>query len=205
MIDGGKHAASVAAHHPADHRGRPHHLAALSLAVLAGLGLTGGATPLLAQPESARGPFNVSAEFLAGLPDSLLGAKASRFGGSTVTYFPRRLGSGPMVMIGAGPNSRTSTVDMLRTSARTAFHESGLREIMREGTFAAPKWPGALTFFGEYLAGSGLKQVWSADTGSDFIAVTVTYFDRKDSARIETAVAEKIFGGAVVTAAKPAE
>ena len=51
----------------------------------------------------------------------------------------------------------------------------------------------------------GLKQVWSLDDRHRRVIVMVTYFKAKDSARIEAAVAEKIFGGAVVTAAKPTE
>lgn len=186
----------------ADLRGRAHNLAPLTPRLLAALALACGAAPLSAQPTSAPALSAVSQDFIAGLPKSLLGAKARRFAGS-ISYFPRQMG-GPMVMIGALPTSRTSTYDQLRSSARSAYGQSGLREIVREGNFQAPRWPGALTFFGEYVAGSGRKQVWSLQAVTDSVTVTATYFDPRDSARIEAAIRD-VLGGAVLTASKPTE
>jgi hypothetical protein len=90
----------------------------------------------------------------------------------------------------------------MAVQVRGSFHESGLREVVREGTFTTPKWPNATTFFGEYVAGSGRKQSWTVISGEDRINVMVTYYKAKDGPRLEAEVAQKIFGGAVVTAGK---
>src|SRR5687768_11812130 len=109
-------------------------------------------------------------EILAALPDSLLGAAALRMPGSPlVTYFPRRLGRDPMVGVIATRSTGLSTPDEIRSGAREAFHESGIREVIREGSFTTPKWPGARTFFGEYRTGMGFKQSWTVETGRERI------------------------------------
>jgi hypothetical protein len=202
---------------PVDRSGGRHHLAkAVRLATVA-LALIGGGAmaqvqTALAEPAPAPGPpLAVSTiapadEVLAGLPETLLGSPARRIAGSPlVIFFPASLGKDPMVGVIAARSTDTSSLDMLRTNARGAFHESGLRRIIREGSFTTPKWPGARTFFGEYQTGSGFKQSWSVETGTARIGVVATYFDSKDSDRVQAEVSDKIFGGAVITASKPTE
>jgi hypothetical protein len=155
---------------------------------------------------SSEPPVRPAEELLASLPDTLLGAAALRMPGSElVTYFPMRLGKDPMVGVVAGPLDKPSTIESIRDSSRGAFHESGLRTIVREGTFTTPKWPGARTFFGEYVTGSGFKQSWTVETDEVRVSAIATYFRKKDAERVQAEVAEKIFGGAVVEAAQPAE
>jgi hypothetical protein len=154
----------------------------------------------------APGGIVAAEDVLAALPDTLLGAAALRIPGSElVTYFPRAIGRDPMVGVIAGRETSISTLEVLRASARGAFHESGLRRVIREGSFTTPKWPGANSFFGEYETGTGFKQSWTLETGRERISVIATYFRKGDSQRVRAEVADKIFGGAVVTASKPTE
>jgi hypothetical protein len=145
-------------------------------------------------------------EVLAALPETLLGAAALRMPDSPlITYFPRNLGRDPMTGVIATRGTELSSPEQLRTDTRGAFHESPFLQVIREGTISTPKWPSAHTFFGEYRTNMGFKQSWTVQTGTERIGVIVTFFKKKDSARVQAEVAEKIFGGATVTAAKPAE
>jgi hypothetical protein len=91
---------------------------------------------------------------------------------------------------------------------RTRVHGSGklrARQILREGTFATPKWPGASTHFIEYVGSEFSHQDWHLMSGKLGITVMVTYDSKKDGRRAEALVARNILGGAVVSAGKPVE
>ncbi len=142
-------------------------------------------------------------EIIAALPDTLLGAVALKMPNSPVVmYMPKRLGQDPLALVMATRGSELPAAENIADQVRGSFHESGLRQIVREGTFTTPKWPAATTFFGEYVAGSGRKQSWTVIDGDVRLSVMVTYFKAKDGPRVQAEVAEKIFGGAVITAGK---
>lgn len=142
-------------------------------------------------------------EIIAALPDTLVGAVALKMPDSPlVMYMPRRLGQDPLALVMATRGSDLPSAENMAGQVRGSFHESGLREIVREGTFTTPKWPNAITFFGEYVAGSGRKQSWTVIDGDVRVNVMVTYFKAKDGPRLEAEVSEKIFGGAVIKAGK---
>ncbi len=144
-----------------------------------------------------------AADIIAALPDTLVGAVALKMPDSPlVMYMPRSLGRDPLALVMATRGSELPRAENIAEQVRGSFHESGLREIVREGTFTTPKWPNATTFFGEYVAGSGRKQSWTVIDGDDRINVMVTYHKAKDGPRLQAEVAQKIFGGAIVTAAK---
>ncbi|MET1110940.1 MAG: hypothetical protein ABWX67_05360 [Allosphingosinicella sp.] len=140
-------------------------------------------------------------DLLAGLPDTLVGAKALKMPGSPlVLYFPKRLGADPMAGVMATRGATIHAEGTLAEQVRGSFHESGLRKILREATFTTPKWPSAETFYGEYQTGSGYKQTWTVIDGQDRFNVIVTYFKPKDADRLRAEVSEKIFGGAIIAA-----
>jgi hypothetical protein len=142
-------------------------------------------------------------EIIAALPDTLVGAVALKMPDSPmVMYMPKRLGQDPIALVMATRGSELPSADNMAEQVRGSFHESGLRQIVREGTFTTPKWPNATTFFGEYVAGSGRKQSWTVIDGDVRVNVMVTYFKAKDGPRMESEVAQKIFGGAVIAAGK---
>jgi hypothetical protein len=159
----------------------------------------GTAPPALA-PKSELVP---ASDVLAALPDTLVGAAALKLPNSPmVMYMPKRLGQDPLALVMATRGSELPSPENIAGQVRGSFHESGLREIVREGTFTTPRWPNAKTFFGEYVAGSGRKQSWTVIDGEDRISVMVTYHKAKDGPRLQAEVADKIFGGAVVDAGK---
>ena len=142
-------------------------------------------------------------EIIAALPDTLVGAVALKMPDSPIVmYMPRRLGQDPIALVMATRGAELPAAENMAEQVRGSFHESGLRQIVREGTFRTPKWPNATTFFGEYVAGSGRKQSWTVIDGDVRVNVMVTYFKAKDGPRMEAEVSEKIFGGAVITAGK---
>ncbi len=208
-VDGGRNDATCLASRPAaGRRGRRHHLAeTLSKAAIA-LIILGGAAAVQAQaPIYPRAPadegFEPADDVLGELPDRLLGIEARRMGRSLVEYAPPPLVRGPKVGVVAVLWTETTSERKLRSFARGRFQKQGLHRIFREGSFTTPKWPAARTFFGEYATGNGFKQSWTAETGRERIAVVATYYDKADAPRVQAEVADKIFGGAVVTAAKP--
>jgi len=163
------------------------------------IGIGHGPPPL--RPKSDRP--QPAPEIIAALPDTLAGAAALKLPNTPmVMYMPRNLGKDPLALVMATRGSELPAADNLAGQVRGSFHESGLREIVREGTFAAAKWPKATTFFGEYVTGNGRKQSWTLIDGDDRISVMVTYYKAKDGPRLQAEVAEKIFGGAVVSAGK---
>lgn len=172
-----------------------HSVVGLALAVAVPL------APAAAQQQPDK--LQPAPEIIAALPDTLVGAAALKMPNSPmVMYMPKNLGRDPLALVMATRGSNLPKIDNMAQQVRGSFHESGLREIVREGTFTTPKWPNASTFFGEYVAGSGRKQSWTLIDGDDRINVMVTYYKAKDGPRLQAEVAEKIFGGAVVTAGK---
>jgi hypothetical protein len=85
------------------------------------------------------------------------------------------------------------------------LRKSEIRQILREGTFTVPKWPGASTYFLDFVGDEFRHQSWALMSGKVGITVLVTYDSKKDAKRAEALVAENIFRGAVISAAKPAE
>jgi len=148
----------------------------------------------------------VAEDILSGLPDSLLGTEANRMASSAlVTYGSNPLDRRPKVGVTAVMWTGVTSERKMRSYARGRFQRVGLNRILREGSFTTPKWPSARTFFGEYATGNGFKQSWTVETGSERIGVITTYYDKADAPRVQAEVADKIFGGAVVTASKPEE
>jgi hypothetical protein len=194
------------------------HCSGMTNAALA-LALAVAAAPVAAQeaqdpitigPENRVPPISLKSDklqpapdIIAALPDILVGAVALRMPDSPmVMYMPKNLGRDPLALVMATRGSKLPAAENMAEQVRGSFHESGLREIVREGTFTTPKWPNATTFFGEYVAGSGRKQSWTVINGEDRINVMVTYYKAGDGPRLEAEVAQKVFGGAVVTAGK---
>ena len=170
------------------------------LAVGLALATVAPLAPAAAQPPDKLQP---APEIIAALPDTLVGAAALKLPNSPVVmYMPKNLGKEPLALVMATRGSTLPAAANLAEQVRGSFHESGLREIVREGTFTTPKWPSATTFFGEYVAGSGRRQSWTVIDGEDRVSVMVTYFKAKDGPRLEAEVSEKIFGGAVIAASK---
>ena len=168
-----------------------------------GLALACAAAPLASAAAQPPDRLRPAPEIIAAMPDTLVGAAALKMPNSAmVMYMPKRLGKDPLALVMATRGSRLPAAENIAEQVRGSFHESGLREIVREGTFTTPKWPNATTFFGEYVAGSGRKQSWTLIDGDDRVSVMVTYFKAKDGPRMEAEVADKIFGGAVITAGK---
>ncbi|HEU0099877.1 MAG TPA: hypothetical protein VFQ67_14025 [Allosphingosinicella sp.] len=165
------------------------------------------AAPLLALALSAAAPAPAPArdagraeEILGQMPKDLDGARSMRLADGIITYFPKRLGQDPMFGVIVAGNDDVDPPEKIREFVRDTFHESGIREVVREGTFTTARWPGAATFFGEYVTGAGFKQSWTVMTGKEHVTVLTTYFNRKDAKRVEALVAENIFGGAVISA-----
>ncbi len=176
----------------------------LRLCAAVALALAAVAAP---NPATAQAQEMVPADdVLAQMPKELAGAAALKMPNSAlITYFPKALGRDPMFGVIATKNDKIDPQAVMGSDAREAFHESGIRRVLREGTFTAPRFPGAKTFFGEYHTGTGFKQSWTVMTGRERVSVIATFFDKKDQQRIQAEVAEKVFGGAVVSADKPAE
>jgi len=157
--------------------------------------------PAQQAPEPGPMELQPATDVIAALPPALAGAFALKMPNSPITmYMPKRLGKDPMALVMATRNSEPAESGNLAEQVRGSFHESGLRKIVREGTFSTPKWPNATTFFGEYVAGSGRKQNWTLIDGDVRVSVMVTFFNAKDAARLQAEVADKVFGGAVVSA-----
>lgn len=161
------------------------------------------AAPLVSAAAQQPDKLQPAPDIIAALPDTLVGAVALKMPDSPmVMYMPKNLGKDPLALVMATRGAELPTAENIAEQVRCSFHESGLREVVREGTFTTPKWPNATTFFGEYVAGSGRKQSWTVIDGQDRVSVMVTYFKAKDGPRMEAEVVEKIFGGALVTAGK---
>jgi hypothetical protein len=139
------------------------------------------------------------------MPKELGGGSGLSVGDGMTLYPSSRPGIGPMIGIMIVDSDKAVAMDEMAGSVRDRHRKNGLRRIMREGTFTTSKWPGAKTFFGEYETGKDFNQTWMMSTGRQNVLVTITYLKKKDAARAEAEVAEKIFGGAVISASKPAE
>jgi hypothetical protein len=177
-------------------------LAALVLAPAGALAQTPAAT---ATPPAAAGGWQPAEELLARMPADMLGARAFRSANSPmITYFAEDMLRDPSFAIFAIRQQGNNPAGDLRTEARNAFHETGIRRVLREGSFTTPHWPNGNTFFGEYLTNLGLKQRWTVETGAEVLIVTATILRPADRERAQAEVAQRIFGGAVVTAAAPA-
>ena len=209
--DGGRHATHASPRPAAGRGGRRDHLAeALKQGAIA-LALIGTAAAAHAQapiyPKALKYPgLQAADDVLADLPDTLLGVGPTRMAGAPlVTYAPPALAREPKAGVTAVLWTDMTSERKLRSNTRGLFQRNGLHRVIREGSFTTPKWPGATTFFGEYATGNGFKQSWTAETGRERIGVVTTYYAKEDAPRVQAEVADKIFGGAVVTASKPKE
>jgi hypothetical protein len=166
--------------------------AALALALIA-------ASPGSAQ--EAVGPNGPSLQ----MPKELGGGPGMSVGDGMMLFPSSRPGVGPMIGILLVDSDKAVALGEMGSTVRNRHRKAGGFRIIREGTFQVPKWPGARTFFGEYETGGDFNQTWVMSTGRQNVLVTVTYLKKKDAKLAEAEVAEKIFGGAVISAGKPAE
>ncbi|HEX8127234.1 MAG TPA: hypothetical protein VF548_16785 [Allosphingosinicella sp.] len=146
-------------------------------------------------------------EILAQMPKVLGGAAVSKLPEDIWMYFLQGP-SGEPVIVGvtvAEEGGVYSPAEMRSLSRKMVAGKSRLRQIIREGTFSAPKWPGAPAFFGDYQARKDFHQNWLLLTGQRTIIVLTTYDKKTDAKWAEALVAREIFGGAVIGADKPAE
>jgi hypothetical protein len=157
--------------------------------------LLAAATPAIAQP--ARGQVHPAPDMLQRLPDELLGLRAIRAGGSpVVTYFGADGASGTGILAAAMRVPQALSFDQLREMARATFRRAGIRQVLREGSFTSPHWPGATTFFGEYETESGTKQTWIVEADGSRLSLIATIHSDADRQRAEAEVARTVFGGA---------
>lgn len=159
---------------------------------------------LLASPGAAQEAKRTD-ELPALMPKELGGAPGVDVGEGIRLYPSAKPGRDPMIGVTIIKSEKVVTPAEMRSHVRDRHRETGIRQIMREGTFTTRNWPGAGTFFGEYETGGAFNQTWMMSTGKQNVIVTVTYFPKVDAKRAEAEVAEKIFGGAVISAHKPAE
>lgn len=179
--------------------------AALLLGSLA-IGVSTTGVPLMAQTAPAA-PNPLAEAFMDGLPDALGGTPrlpGERKPGMPVMYFPREMLKGPLVMAMATPWDKASIWEETREVVRGSFHETGIRQVLREGSFTVPDKPGAKTFFGEYNTNMGLKQYWMFDHGGIRANLIVTIFRVADRDRMRDEVAARVFGGATIADGPPA-
>jgi len=158
---------------------------------------------LAASPGAAQEP-NGSDEILAQMPKELGGAPLQKAPEGILMYFLKGP-SGEPVVVGVMVDKKDGVfpLEQMRSFARkSTSSRSGIRKIIREGSFATPRWPGAATFFGDYETSEFSHQHWVVMTGKHVITVLATYDKKKDAKWSEALVADKIFGGAVIAAGK---
>ena len=158
-----------------------------------------------AQPvESAEAEIRPAEDVLQTMPKELLGARASRMRGSPMIMYmgadPRK---DPTVAVMATLTDRRISRDELRADARSPYAKGELRSTLREGSFSTPLFPEATTYFAEYSTSRGHRQVWQLDTEGRRLTVSAFSFSGKLPKSVEAQIAEKIFGGATLTVAKP--
>ncbi len=168
------------------------HAAAVALALIA-------ASPGPAQGSDRPGEPSVQ------MPKELGGGQGMSVGDGMMLFPSSRPGIGPMVGILIVNSDKAVALDEMAVSLRDRYRKAGGFRILREGTFTARRWPGARTFFGEYETGGDFNQTWVMSTGRQNVLVTITYLTKKDGGPAEAEVAEKIFGGAAISADKPVE
>jgi hypothetical protein len=122
-----------------------------------------------------------------------------RKAGMPVMYFPKEMFKDPLVMAMAQPLDKAWSWEETREVVRESFHETGIRKVLREGSFTVPDKPGAKTFFGEYNTNMGLKQYWMFDHDGIRANLIVTIFRAGDRDKMRDEVAAKVFGGAQIT------
>ena len=166
--------------------------AAFALALIA-------ASPGVAQEAKGRH------EILAQMPKELGGAPGVSVGDGMMLYPSAKPGRDPTIGVMIVKTEKVVDLAELRSSMRKGTPEGSVRGILREGTFTTANWPGAGTFFGEYATDIGISQNWALTTGKQNMLVSITALDKKSAKRAEAEVAEKIFGGAVISASKQAE
>jgi hypothetical protein len=144
-------------------------------------------------------------EILAQMPKALGGSPVLSLGDGIIMYLSLNPDRDPTVGVTVIPINEAVPPTDMRSVVRGMFQKPGIRKTLREGTFTTPKWLGSATFFGEYVTGDGYNQSWLVRTGKEHILVSTAYLNRKEAKRAEALVAENIFGGAVISAARPAE
>ncbi len=144
-------------------------------------------------------------EILAQMPKELGGAPVRKMPEGIVMYFLRGPSGEPMVVgVSVAENEKELPSAEIRRRLRES-QNSEIRQILREGTFTTPKWPGASTYFVDYIGSKFRHQSWHLMSGKVGISALVTYDSKKDAKRADALVAKDIFGGAVISAGKPAE
>jgi hypothetical protein len=144
---------------------------------------------------------------LAEMPKELGGAPAHRQPDNMLMYMVPGSGGEPTILVALTVVDKEGVVPprQMRDLALEMINGFGLRQVVREGAFTSPKWPAAPTFFGEYVTDKGFTGSWTLATGKAGMTVVTISANKKDARRVEALVAKDIFGGAVISAAKPAE
>jgi hypothetical protein len=164
------------------------------------------AAPTVAAPDTPA-PNPTAEAFMDKLPATLGGTArlpGERKPGMPVMYFPKEMFKDPLVMAMAQPLDKAWSWQETREVVRGSFHETGIRQVLREGSFTVPDKPGARTFFGEYNTNMGLKQYWMFDHDGIRANLIVTIFRAGDRDKMRDEVADKVFGGARITNGQPA-
>jgi hypothetical protein len=144
-------------------------------------------------------------KILAQMPKELGGAPVRQMPEGIVMYFLTGPSGETMVVgVSVSENKEVLSATEIRSRLRELI-KSDIRQIAREGTFTTSKWPGAATYFVDYEGKDFRHQNWALMSGKVGISVFVTYDSKKDAKRAEALVAKNIFGGAVISPAKPAE
>ncbi|HEX8224820.1 MAG TPA: hypothetical protein VF605_13460 [Allosphingosinicella sp.] len=163
-------------------------------------------TLFAASPGSAQ-ESNDLGQVLAQMPKELRGAPVQKLPDGILMYFLTGPSGEPMVVgVSVSENKEVLSPAEIRTRLRGSRNQkSDVRQILREGTFTAPKWPGAATYFVDYEGNEFRHQNWALMSGKVGISVLVTYHSKKDAKPVEGLVAKNIFGGAVISVSKPTE
>lgn len=161
---------------------------------------------LAAWPAAAQEAGGVD-RILAQMPKKLDGAPAVNSSNGILMYIISEPGGKLTMIVAVAVVEKEGFVspEELRGRALEMVKDFGMRQVIREGRFATPRWPVAPTYFGEYVTDKGFTQSWNLVTGKEAMNVTTVFAKRKDAGRAEALVAGKILGGAVISASKPAE
>ncbi|MBX7457518.1 hypothetical protein K3152_04590 [Qipengyuania sp. 1NDH17] len=144
----------------------------------------------------------------AELPSSLLGndcrphdmgkAKAVMCMGGSVLEEPN-------VGVTLTPVDKAMTLDDLKHHTRETFHESSLRQIIREKRVKLRHAPEAVVFEGVYNTNIGLRRTWVAYHDGVLIRVIVSAFSKKADGNYRDEILKAVFGPERFTAPANAE
>ncbi|MEA3064305.1 MAG: hypothetical protein QOJ27_744, partial [Sphingomonadales bacterium] len=116
-------------------------------------------------------------ETLAQMPKELGGSPALSLGDGLLMYLSMNPDRDPTVGVMVAEINDSAPAADMRSVVHGSLEKSGIRKILREGTFTTSKWPGAATFFGEYVTPDAFNQSWMVTTAREHIMVTTTYLN----------------------------